>query len=135
VDAVTELAASFAVRTGVDPQVRVQGGLNHLSDSQQITLLALVREALSNIRKHSDASTVQITIVADEHGVHVEVIDDGSGFDPDLTLVSAARAGHLGLVGMHERVRMLGGRTQIESRPGGPTVISATLPPWPSHSS
>jgi signal transduction histidine kinase len=135
VDAMTELAASFAVRTGVDPQVRVQGGLNHLSDSQQITLLALVREALSNIRKHSDASTVQITIVADEHGVHVEVIDDGSGFDPDLTLVSAARAGHLGLVGMHERVRMLGGRTQIESRPGGPTVISATLPPWPSHSS
>ena len=36
-----------------------------------------------------------------------------------------------GLVGMHERVRMLGGRTQIESKPGGPTIVSATLPPWP----
>jgi signal transduction histidine kinase len=112
----------------------VQGPLEHLSDSQQIALLALIREALSNVRKHSDARTVQITIVSDEQGVHAEVIDDGNGFHPDSTLLSAARAGHLGLVGMHERVRMLGGKTQIESRPGGPTVISATLPPWPNVS-
>jgi signal transduction histidine kinase len=60
----------------------------------------------------------------------VEVSDDGGGFDPQSTLVRAARAGRLGLVGMHERVRMLGGSTRIDSKPGGPTVISADLPPW-----
>jgi signal transduction histidine kinase len=56
------------------------------------------------------------------------VTDDGCGFDPETSLVRAARDGHLGLVGMYERVRLLGGRTQIDSRPGGPTVISVTLP-------
>ena len=56
--------------------------------------------------------------------------DDGRGFDPETTVARAARAGRLGLVGMHERVRMLGGQTQIDSRPGGPTVVSAVLPRW-----
>jgi signal transduction histidine kinase len=45
--------------------------------------------------------------------------------------VLVQREGHLGLVGMHERVRMLGGATHVDSRPGGPTVISATLASWP----
>jgi len=61
------------------------------------------------------------------------VIDDGCGFDLESTLARAAQAGRLGLVGMQERVRMLGGLTRIESREGGPTVISATLPAWPEQ--
>jgi signal transduction histidine kinase len=130
--ALTELTDAFAARTGVEPVTRLSGALDHLTDSQQITLLALIREALSNIRKHSDAGAVQITIDSDELGVRAEITDDGRGFDTETTLVRAARAGRLGLVGMHERVRMLGGRTEISSRPGGPTVISATLPRWPS---
>jgi signal transduction histidine kinase len=130
-DALAELTSAFTARTGVQPRTTVEGNTATLTDSQQITLLALVREALTNIRQHSSARTVQITIVVGDQGVRAEVTDDGSGFDPEATLVRAARAGRLGLVGMHERVRMLGGRTQIESRPGGPTVISATLPQWP----
>ena len=58
------------------------------------------------------------------------ITDDGRGFEPEAELVRAARGGHLGLVGMHERVRMLGGLTRIDSRPGGPTRISARIPPW-----
>lgn len=134
-DALDELTATFAQRTGVRPRLQLRGTLAYLSDSQQITLLALIREALSNVRKHSDARSVEISIVSDQRGVRAEVTDDGRGFDPESTLVRSARAGRLGLVGMHERVRMLGGRTHIDSRPGGPTVISATLPPWPSPSS
>jgi signal transduction histidine kinase len=131
--ALTELARAFAERTGVEPDTRFGGDLRHLSDSQQITLLALIREALSNIRKHGDAERVWVAIDAGPAGVTVSITDDGSGFDPETTVALAARAGSLGLVGMRERVRMLGGRTQIDSRPGGPTVISATLPPWPGE--
>jgi signal transduction histidine kinase len=129
-DALRQLTDAFAERTGVVPQARLLGPVTRLTDSQQIALLSLIRESLSNIRQHSDARNVAIAIEAGPAGVHVEVSDDGGGFDPQSTLVRAARAGRLGLVGMHERVRMLGGSTRIDSRPGGPTVISADLPPW-----
>jgi signal transduction histidine kinase len=130
-DTLREITSAFAARTGVEPQIRLAGDFSALTDSQQITLLALMREALSNIRKHGDANSVSITISAHERGVDAEVIDDGRGFDPSSAIAAATEGGHLGLVGMRERVRMLGGETDIESRPGGPTRISVTLPPWP----
>lgn len=130
-DALTQITDAFTARTGVEPLTRLEGDFTTLTDSQQITLLALVREALSNVREHSGAGAVTITISTQPGGVQARVTDDGCGFDPETTLVRAAREGHLGLVGMHERVRMLGGETHIDSRLGGPTVISATLPWWP----
>jgi signal transduction histidine kinase len=109
----------------------VEGDFLGLTDSQQITLLGLIREALSNVREHSGARNVTITVNAGPDGVHAAVTDDGRGFDPDAALLRAARGGHLGLVGMHERVRLLGGQTKIDSRPGGPTTVSVFLAPYP----
>jgi signal transduction histidine kinase len=128
--ALAKLTADFAARTGIEPETQLEGDFSGLTDSQQITLLGLIREALSNVREHSDAQHVVITLSAGGHGVEASITDDGRGFDPETTLVRAARGGHLGLVGMHERVRLLGGETRIESRPGGPTVISMSLPPF-----
>jgi signal transduction histidine kinase len=129
-----QITDAFAARAGFEPTTRLDGDLGKLSDSQQLALMALIREALSNVREHSRAREVTIGIASDGGGVTAEVTDNGVGFDPETTLVRAAREGHLGLVGMHERIRMLGGRTHIESRPGGPTVISVSLPSWPSGS-
>jgi len=131
-EAVASLANAFAQRTGIAPDAEVTGDFDRLSDSQRLAVLALVREALSNVRKHSDARTVTIAVAGDVDGVTVRVSDDGTGFDPEATMTAAARAGHLGLVGMRDRMAMLGGQTRIESRPGGPTVVSATLPAWPA---
>jgi signal transduction histidine kinase len=128
-----QITDAFAVRSGFEPDTRLEGDLSKLSESQQIALMALIREALSNVREHSGARNVTIKIFSRATGVEAEVTDDGAGFDPETTLVRAAREGHLGLVGMHERVRMLGGRTHIESRAGGPTVISVSLPAWPAR--
>jgi signal transduction histidine kinase len=130
-DALTEVIDAFRVRTGVQPSLDLAGDFTALTDSQHITLLGLIREALSNVREHSDADQVTISVAADRGGVVASVTDNGRGFDPEQTLVAAARQGHLGLVGMHERVRLLGGSTRIDSRPGGPTVISVRLPPAP----
>lgn len=126
--AVEQLAESFRARTEVRPEVSWSGDFELLSDSQQITLLALIREALNNIREHSDAQQVWIELAVDGVEARVTVGDDGRGFDPETELVRAARDGHLGIVGMHERVQMLGGSTRIDSRPGGPTIIQARLP-------
>jgi signal transduction histidine kinase len=129
-DALREMVEAFEARTAIRPNLSMAGEFSGLSESQQLTLLALIREALSNIREHSEAENVTIDIVSDAEGLRAEVTDDGHGFEPETTLVRAARDGHLGLVGMHERVRMLGGETQIDSRPGGPTVVSVMLPRW-----
>jgi signal transduction histidine kinase len=127
-EALTELLTAFTARTELEPETTVEGEFDGLTDSQQITLLALIREALSNIREHASARHVTLAVRQDASGVEASVIDDGDGFDPETALVKAAREGHLGLVGMHERVQMLGGSTRIDSRPGGPTIISVRLP-------
>jgi signal transduction histidine kinase len=126
--ALDKLVERFMERSEIEPQITVGGELDQLGESQQIALLSLIRESLSNIRKHSDATTASVRVHADAAGVNCSVSDDGRGFDPETTLVEAARRGRLGLVGMHERIRMLGGSTHIDSRRGGPTVISVSLP-------
>lgn len=126
--AFTGLLDDFVMRTQVEPVATVEGDFDALTDSQRITLLALIQEALHNIREHSGASRVNISVIVTDGAVEAEVRDDGCGFDLDTTYSRAVTEGHLGLVGMHERVQMLGGTTSIESRPGGPTIISVRLP-------
>jgi signal transduction histidine kinase len=132
-DGLAQLAEAFHRRTGIVPRTEVSGSVDELTDSQQIAVLSIVRESLSNIRRHSEADNVEIAIAAGEESIVVEVRDDGSGFAPEVEAPAAARSGHLGLVGMRERTEMLGGRTEIDSVPGGPTVVSASLPRWPAE--
>jgi two-component system sensor histidine kinase UhpB len=131
-DGLLRVAAGFTQRTGIVPDTEITGETESLTDSQQIALLSLVHQALANVRQHSDAEHVTITLTADEDAIVVRVLDDGGGFAPDVAGPRAAQAGHLGLVGMRERMRMLGGHTEIRSAPGGPTVVAATLPRWPA---
>jgi signal transduction histidine kinase len=128
--ALRDITDDFAERTGRKTRLRLSGDLGVLSNSQQIALLNIAQEALSNVREHSDASEVTVSVAMEEAGVEAQIIDDGKGFDVERTLVNAARGGRLGLAGMYERVRLLGGQCRIESRSGGPTVISVTIPRW-----
>ena len=121
---------AFAARTNIEPGLTLDGDLRLLSVSQQIALLNIVQEALTNIREHSNATKVEIAVSVNANGVEAQVIDNGRGFDLERTLIRAAREGRLGLVAIHERVRLLGGRCRIDSRPGGPTIISVALERW-----
>jgi signal transduction histidine kinase len=130
VRALHETFESFKVSSGIAPDLTVTGDLGTVSDSQQMALLAILREGLSNIREHTDATEVSILVAVDNDGVRAEIKDNGNGFDVESTLLRAARDGHLGLVGMQERVRLLDGRSRIDSRPGGPTTVTIQLPRW-----
>jgi signal transduction histidine kinase len=131
-DELARLVDAFHQRTGVVPRTEVRGPIDGLTDSQQIAVLSIVRESLSNVRRHSEADNVEIVIDAGEQSIVVEVRDDGGGFAPEVDGPAAVRRGRLGLVGMRERTEMLGGHTEIHSAPGGPTVVSASLPRWPA---
>lgn len=128
--ALRDIIQAFAARTNIEPRLTLDGDLRLLSVSQQIALLNIVQEALTNIREHSNATGVEIAVSVNANGVEAQVTDNGRGFDLERTLIRAAREGRLGLVAIHERVRLLGGRCRIDSRPGGPTTVSVALERW-----
>jgi signal transduction histidine kinase len=123
-------AARLAASASIDVSVSVTGRTDDLTPSQRIALVRLVEAALDNVSQHSDAQSASVTVDAGRSSVRVSVSDDGGGFEVEKTLLEAARRGRLGLVGMGERIRLLGGRLDITSRAGGPTVVAATIPRW-----
>jgi signal transduction histidine kinase len=130
-EAVRELAEAFTARTGIAPDVRLEGTPAGMSASQRIALLSVVGEALNNIREHGrTVSKVEIAIQLGTDGVGARVRDDGCGFDVEAALLDAAQRGRIGLAGIYERVRLLDGECVVESKPGGPTTVSLKLPRW-----
>ena len=117
-------------RSGIATELSISGNFDGLTGSQKISLVRLVQESLSNVYDHSEADSVKVRITATRTRLGLEVVDDGRGFDVEERLLEAARAGRLGLVGMGERMRLLGGRFEIESKPGGPTRVRASIPRW-----
>lgn len=129
-DLLADELQALASRRKIATQLAVRGRVDSLTASQRIALLRLVQEALTNVREHSGASRVSVSVLTGRTHVIAEVRDDGRGFDVERTLVQAARKGRLGLVGMNERIRLLGGRFDVQSSRGGPTTISAMIPKW-----
>lgn len=121
---------SFVAASDIEADVRLEGDLDSLTGSQRIALVRIVQEALSNIREHSGATRVRLSVVRSNGAVRAEISDDGRGFELERTLVRAAKRGRMGLVGMSERALLLGGAFDVLSAPGGPTRIAVTLPEW-----
>lgn len=92
-----------------------------LDEDDALALYRVAQEALNNVVRHSNATTVKVTLSALEAGVRLGVYDDGRGFD------AGSRSGGIGLVGMRERLRSVGGEFQIISAPGAGTEIHATV--------
>jgi signal transduction histidine kinase len=121
---------SFAERSGLEASLEIRGDPDSLSSAQRITVFRAIQEALANVREHSGASRVGVRVRARRSAIEVQIEDDGMGFEVERALAKAAQRGRLGLVGIAERVRMLGGTFQVESGPGGPTSLKFTLPRW-----
>jgi signal transduction histidine kinase len=124
-DAVEAELIALQTATGIEADLQVEGNLAGLTDSQKIVLFRVVQEALSNVRKHSDAERVSIVLRSRRTFVDLTVTDDGCGFDP-----RGLDTSRLGLAGISERVRLLGGAVEIETTPGAGTTVRATLPQW-----
>jgi signal transduction histidine kinase len=116
--------------TGIEVELDVAGPVDTATPSQRIALLRGVQEALRNVREHSGARRVSVRIAAGSGSTEAEIRDDGRGFDAKRARAEAARGGHMGLAGIVERVRLIGGDCEIESRPGGPTSIRISVPRW-----
>jgi signal transduction histidine kinase len=93
---------------------------DRLSSSTEIELLRIAQEALTNVRKHARAGQVWITCTIDAPHAYLVVSDDGVG-------VQGTRPGSMGLQGMRERARRIGGVLDVRPRDGGGTVVEVRL--------
>jgi signal transduction histidine kinase len=104
-------------RTGVE---------RRLEEAFELTLFRIAQEALNNVSRHSEATQTQINLNFHVSTVTLEIKDNGKGFTPPRSPAEFAPSGHYGLLGMHERAELIGGKLSIESSGNG-TVIRATL--------
>jgi PAS domain S-box-containing protein len=115
-------AQSVQDRTGLD--IRVEGELPvRPTLSVEEALFRIAQEALHNVVKHANASTVRITFAQEPGGISLSVTDDGVGFDPDNV-----PSDHLGLLGMRSRADRMGARLLVTSRRGAGSEVRVSLP-------
>jgi signal transduction histidine kinase len=123
VSAVERLAQTFREQTGMHVDLEAQLGEERLPGEVETALYRIVQEALTNIVKHAEASRVSILLTRKDGSALAVVEDDGLGFDP-----GAARDEGVGLVGMRERMALVGGRLRIESSTGAGATLVAEVP-------
>lgn len=113
----------FEARTQIPCMVEVPENLPKLSDAKAIGLFRILQEALTNIMRHAGAHSVQVSLRLEDGELCLCVSDDGKGFAPEQRKPGQS----FGLVGMQERVLMLGGQLQIDSQPGEGTTLCARV--------
>ncbi len=126
VPAIETLAQRMATSEGLTVETNIALSLEdseRLAPEVESTVYRLVQEALTNVAKHAGAGRLEVELLERDDGVTVAIRDDGRGFDP-----SAETTAGFGLVGMRERVTLVGGTVDIESEEGKGTVVRAVIP-------
>jgi two-component system sensor histidine kinase UhpB len=112
----------FGEHHGIGANLRTRGEADSLGDDQQLVVYRVAQEALANVARHSGASRVDVDLTTRDGGLDLCVRDNGSGFDTD-----GAPTG-LGLNGMAERARLVGGELSVYSEPGSGTSVTLHVP-------
>lgn len=99
-----------------------------LPKTVEVAVYRTVQEALHNVVKHAAARSVQVSIHKEDGDLQVLVVDDGAGFDVDQALRRASEENRLGLMGIQQRLHLLGGWADIISRPGAGTTVCLHVP-------
>jgi len=118
----------FIKRTSLDVTSDLDATIGRLPERMETALYRIIQETMANIVRHAAARHVQVTLRADGDEVYACVADDGRGFDPAQRLKVAMAEGHMGLLGIQERVALLRGRVSITAAPGRGTRIEIWLP-------
>jgi signal transduction histidine kinase len=124
---VRRVVGDFQDRTGIAVELRLPMHMDRLSPDVELAIFRITQESLSNVERHAAARKVSVNIDVDRLEVTLAVDDDGVGFD-ERSVRSDTAGTRLGLVGMTERVELLGGRLEIISAPHDGTHLRAIVP-------
>ncbi len=109
-------------------ELKVIGQERRFGPEKELLIFRSVQEAVSNIRRHAEASAAEVEIDFEPEGTVITITDNGRGFELPAGVHDLPRSGKLGLVGVQERVRLLGGNLHIESAPGKGTTLRIDIP-------
>jgi signal transduction histidine kinase len=123
VPALERLTDAFAEQSGIRVDFHSALGEARLPSEVETALYRVVQESLTNIAKHANAGSVSVSLARRESAVAAVIEDDGGGFDP-----RTPREEGVGLLGMRERLALIDGKLEVESRPGAGTTVVAEVP-------
>ncbi len=123
--ALSELAQVVSSERGIPVELEVAGAEATLADSTNRTLMLVAKEAIRNALTHGAPSLVTVRLHFLQSAIHLEIQDDGCGFEPAATRWAAD--GHFGILGMRERIEQTGGSLEVISSPGAGTTVTARL--------
>ncbi len=118
---------NFTERTGIRVHLTASAGIDELNGDKRIVLYRVAQAALTNVGQHAEATRVTIAVLKTADAVKMEVHDNGKAFDVERRLYSGTNK-RLGVVGMRERVEMVGGTFSIKSAPGDGTAVAVQIP-------
>jgi len=122
------LAANIEKHSGIKVQVKTSGSERRLPIEVEVILFRIAQEALSNVRRHSKATSAEVRVEFEDSKARITVKDDGKGFAMPETMGNMVKEGRLGLVGMQERIQLLNGSLKIQSEPGKGTTVIVEAP-------
>jgi signal transduction histidine kinase len=114
--------------TAIEANLTVVGQEERLHPDMELGLFRIVQEALNNVKKHSQAHSLQLRLQYDIGTVKLTIVDDGKGFHPPRLISDFAASKKLGVIGMEQRVQILGGRMLLQSKPYSGTAIEVEIP-------
>ena len=129
VPALQNQVQSFAQRTGVQTDFILNGRRQRVPPEIETIVFRIAQEALTNVAKHADATQVAVQITFGDELLGLEISDDGRGFEPQTIFeVDSGTRQVWGLLGMQERVALVGGSCDISSQPEQGTTIQVSIP-------
>ena len=117
-----EMLAHEKTSPGLSVDLLCEGTERRLEKALELTLFRITQEALSNVLHHAKASQAWITLTFQASNVTLKIRDNGKGFTPPRSPAEFAPGGHYGLLGMHERAELIGGKLSISSSEAGTTI-------------
>ncbi len=128
VPALEWLVAKLEEYNDIETKVNITGNQRRLQREKELTVFRITQEALNNVRRHSRASTVELTVDFSDDALTVIISDNGQGFEMPPRTSDLVLSGKLGIIGMRERARLAGGTLIVQSETGSGTTITLRMP-------
>ena len=128
VEAVRAHAHDLSTRGLVRITVDATGCDDRMDPTRELVLYRVIQEALSNAVKHAEARSIEVSLSRNGATIVATVSDNGRGFDPATVVVPSPTGQGLGLLGMRERLTLVGGKLELDARPGSGTTVRASVP-------